>query len=90
MVSIIGGEKKMISVCDDCEYTVTIADLIETLAGLDKYLLRIWVTVSELPFVFNQGYDLNFLQESIRIQRGNVVEYIFYDLISYVRVINES
>lgn len=80
----------MISVCDDCEYTVTIADLIETLAGLDKYLLKIWVTGSELPFGFDHEYDLHFLQESIRIQRGNVVEYIFYDLISYVRVINES
>jgi len=80
----------MIDVCDDCEYTITIADLIETLASCDKFVIRIWLTGSELPFVYNQNHDFIFLQESIRICDGRSVMYIFYDMISYVRVINED
>ena len=80
----------MISVCQDCEYTVLIADLIETLSAMDKFVLRIWIGNNELPFLFNHEYDIKFLQEGIRIQKMNVVEYIFYDVITELRVIDES
>ena len=80
----------MISVCDDCEYTTMIADLIETLASMDKFLLKIWIGNSELPYLFNHNHDIRFLQEGVRIQNENVVEYIFYDIINDLRVINES
>ena len=80
----------MISLCDDCEYTILIADLIETLASMKKFVLRIWIGSNELPLMFNHEYDVKFLQEGIRIQKNNVVEYIFYDVITEVRVIDES
>lgn len=81
----------MISVCDDCEYTVIIADLIITLSDLEKkephlFTLKIWSSGRELPFEFENHCDFNFLQEGIRIEDGRAVMYIYYDTIEYVRV----
>lgn len=80
----------MISVCDDCEYTILFADLIETLSALDKFILEVYVNGCELPFVFESDNDFHFIQEGVRISDGNDVMYLFYDTIAYVRVCNES
>lgn len=80
----------MISVAEDCEYAILFADLIETLSRLDKFVLKIWVNGSELPFEFYSSFDFHFVQEGIRISDGNDVMYVFYDTITYVRVLNES
>ena len=77
----------MIKVCDDCEYTILIADLIETLASLDEFILKIWITGTELPFTCDDRMDLDFLQEGIRFSNENVVLYIFYDTIATIKVV---
>ena len=76
----------MISVCDDCEYSTLVADLILKLNEYDKFKLNIWVNNTELPFVFNQTWDFHFLQEGIRVSKHDVVIYILYDLISLIDV----
>lgn len=78
----------MIKVCDECEYTILIADLIETLAGLDDFLLRIWVNGSEISYDFkSKDKDFEFLQEGLKISDEAMIDYIFYDTIVSVKVI---
>ena len=84
----------MISVCDDCEFTVLIADVIITLSELEKrephlFTLKIWCNGRDLPFNFENHCDFNFLQEGIRIEDGRAVMYIWYDTIEYIRVDKE-
>ena len=43
----------MISVEDDNEYSILIADLIKTLGGTEKYLLKIWLRGTELSFNYS-------------------------------------
>lgn len=76
----------MIAKCDECEYTVSVADLMVTLDKLDKFDLKIWISSSELPFEYSEKDDFQFLQESLKIVTDTVVEYIFYDIITLVRV----
>ena len=52
----------MIDVCDDCEYSIVIADLIESLAKLDMFTLNVWTNMRDLPFVFENHCDFLFLQ----------------------------
>ena len=82
----------MITVEDDCEFTILVADLIKTLALFDKKLfeLDIWVSGCELPLTFENSCDFHFMQEGVRIIRGNIVEYVFYDVITYVKVISKE
>lgn len=75
----------MISVADDNEFTVLIADLIETMARLDKFTLELWVG-SELPLTVNESCDYYFMQEGVRISAGRKILWIFYDLIAMVRL----
>ena len=76
----------MIAKCDDCEYTVSIADLMSTLSFLDKFTLKIWISGSELPFEYTEADDFKFLQESLKIMTDTAIEYIFYDIIQLVRI----
>ena len=77
-----------ISVCDECEYTVLIADLIETLASLDLFMLKIWVNGSEISYDFkSKEKDFEFLQEGLKISDNEMIDYIFYDTIVSVKVI---
>lgn len=80
----------MIAKCEDCEYTVSIADLMVTLSKLDKFELKIWITGTELPFEYSEKDDFKFLQESLKIVTDSAVEYIFYDIIQLVRINYES
>ena len=80
--------------CEDCEYSVLIADLMVTLDSMDVFLLKIWTGGKELPFEFTEEHELVFLQEGIRTQRTTElfgesrtsVGYIFYDTIDNIQV----
>ncbi len=82
----------MIDVGDDCEFATLIAELIKTLSAFDKglFVLKVWVTGTELPFIFENHCDFLFLQEGIRITDKEDVLFLWYDTIAYIRVINES
>ncbi len=85
---LIGGKDVMIQVCDDCEYTILIADLIESLARSDSFLLRIWVSGSEISYDFRSfEKDFKFLQEGLKISDEEMIDYIFYDTIVSIKVI---
>lgn len=75
----------MIKVAEDNEFTVLIADLIETMARLDKFTLELWIG-SELPITVNESCDYYFMQEGVRISAGRKILWIFYDLIVMVRL----
>lgn len=77
----------MIKVCDDCEYTVLIADLIETLASLDEFRLKMWVNGNEIPYTFHSGMaDFEFLQEGLKISNKENIQYLFYDTLISIMV----
>lgn len=76
----------MIDVCDDCEYSIVIADLIESLAKLEMFTLNVWTNMRDLPFVFENHCDFLFLQEGIRIEDDRGIYYVPYDGIEYIRV----
>ena len=76
----------MISKCDDCEYTILIAELMVTLSKLDKFTLMIWVNTSELPFIYSDEHDIKFLQEGIMIVTSSMIDFLFYDIITNVRI----
>ena len=81
----------MIELCDDCDYTILVADLIATLMTMDKdnqvFTLKIWITGSELPFEFESYNHFDFLQEGIRVESNERIVYLFYDIISQIEVI---
>jgi hypothetical protein len=79
----------MISIADDNEFTVLIADFIETIARLHKFSLELWIG-SELPITVNESCDYHFMQEGVRISAGKQVLWIFYDTITMVRLKYES
>ena len=80
----------MIELCDDCDYSVIVADFIATLMTLDKddkrFCVRIWISNTELPFKFDSDCHFDFLQEGIRVEENNTINYIFYDLITCIEV----
>ena len=80
----------MISICDDCEYTILVADLIATLMTLDKnnekFVLKLWYNNRELPFGFEENCAFDFLQEGIRIDNMNTILYLWYDAIECFEV----
>lgn len=81
----------MIELCDDCDYTILIADLIATLMTMDKdskpFTLKIWITGSELPFEFESFNHFDFLQEGIRVETSDKIVYLFYDVINQLEVV---
>ena len=81
----------MIEVCDDCEYTILIADLIATLMTMNKdnesFTLKIWITGSELPFEFESFNHFDFLQEGIRVETSEKIVYLFYDVINQMEIV---
>lgn len=81
----------MISVEDENEFTVLFGDLIKTMSVFDDgvFGLYLWLSGSELPFTFCNSCDFHFMQEGIRIIDENSVHYIFYDTITYIKVIKK-
>ena len=80
----------MISIDDNAEYTLFVANLIETLSHTDVFVLKVWINGSELPFEFNQDCSFYFTQEGFRVDTGMWIDYIFYDNIMSLRVIYEG
>ncbi len=77
----------MISKMNDNEYSFIIADLMVTLDGLKDFVVKFWICGRELPFIFDEESDFCFMQEGIRIEKDNRVNYIFYDSIDNVQVL---
>lgn len=80
----------MISICDDNEFSVLIADFIETLSGTEKYVLKIWLRGTVLPYEYDESFDYHFMQEGVRIMNHNRIDWMFYDEIASMRVIYEN
>ena len=76
----------MIAKCDDCEYSITIADLMVTLSHLDSFELKILIGNNVLPNEYSEKDDFKFLQESLKVVTDSTVEYIFYDIIHLVEI----
>ena len=76
----------MISVCDDCEFSILVADLIKTLNDTQKYILKIWLRGTELAFTYTNEWNYHFMQEGVRIMDNEQIDWIFYDEIAFVRV----
>lgn len=81
----------MIELCDDCDYTILIADLIATLITFEKdkesFELKIWYSNTEIPFLFDSDSLFSFLQEGLRVEYNSKITYLFYDLITSIEVI---
>ena len=75
-----------ISIADDNEFTIMIADFIETLAGTGEFILKIWINNSEIPYVYNEKDSFYFMQEGFRVSSKGVIDWFFYDTISTVRL----
>lgn len=81
----------MIELCDECDYSITIADFIATLMTYEKhntpFSVKIWSSSSELPFEFDSDAHFTFLQEGLRVETKEKVSYIFYDVMVTMDVI---
>ena len=75
-----------IKVAGDNEFTVLIADFIETLAGTGEFILKIWINNSEIPYVYDEKNSFYFMQEGFRVSGRGVIDWFFYDTISTVRL----
>lgn len=79
----------MIDKCDDCEYSVLIAELMTYLSGLDDFIMKIWAN-SEIPFTLHGMWDYYFLQEGLKVDTGKKMIYIPYDVINGIYVIYDK
>ena len=75
-----------VTVHQDSEFSILVADFIETVASTTKFLLLIWINGSELPFEFDQDCIFYFMQEGFRVSKNKTIDYIFYDNIASVRL----
>lgn len=77
----------MITLDEDSEFTLLFKDFIETLVGTEKFLLKIWVSGSEIPYQYDETFNYHFIQEGFRVMNGVYIDYHFYDTITGIRVI---
>lgn len=75
-----------ITIADDNEFTVLIADFIETLAGTGKFVLKIWINGNEIPYKFTDEDSFYFMQEGVRISSLGHIDWFFYDTITTMRL----
>ena len=75
-----------VNLCDDCDFSTLIADIIETIAGTEKFELKIWINGSELPLTTNECCNFYFLQEGVRISAGRQIVWVFYDTINGMKL----
>ena len=79
-----------ITLCEDCEFSILVADLIKTINDTSKFLLKIWLRGTELSFNYSDEWDYHFMQEGVRIMNNEQIDWIFYDEIAFVRVYYEN
>ena len=75
-----------ISTAKDCEYTITIADLMTQLSQLEHFTISFWINNYEIPEKFDESWDFLFLQESVKISNDDEIKYVHYDVITFIRV----
>ena len=75
-----------ISVAEDNEFTILIGDFIKTLAGTDRFVLKVWITGSEVPYIFTDEDKFYFMQEGFRVSQGKHIDWFFYDNIVSMRL----
>lgn len=78
----------MIDVESESEFTVLVADLIVKLADLKEFKLLVWISGSEIAYEFDSYCDFYFMQEGFRVSYENVIDYIYYDMISGIKVVS--
>ena len=78
-----------ITVAEDNEFSIIIADFIETLANTEKFVLKIWIN-SEIPYEFDETCDFYFMQEGFRVLSMKRIDWFFYDNIVSMRLYHES
>ncbi len=76
----------MICVDENAEFTLLIADLIETLSKTSHFIFKVWITSSELPLEYDEESCFYFTQEGFRVDNGSVIDYIFYDNIMSFKI----
>ena len=79
-----------IEILDDCEFTVLMAEFIKSLAGHDKFTVKIWISGSEIAYTYNHKSDFMFMQEGFSINTGEWIDYLYYDTIVAMRIYYES
>lgn len=76
---------------DDIEYSGIIQNVIETLSELDRYIVRIWVDGTEIPYWVFDDDTIEFLHESIKItkvEKGTkTTTWILYGIIMSFEVV---
>ena len=75
-----------ITLCDVCEFSILVADLIKTINDTSKFLLKIWLRGTELSFDYSDEWNYHFMQEGVRIMNNEQIDWISYDEIAFVRV----
>jgi len=75
---------------EDIEYSGIINDVIDSLSNLDKYILRIWVDGTEIPFSVFHDDEIEFLHESVKITSTEgstkTISWILYGIIMSFKV----
>ena len=77
----------MIHIAEDQEYPTVIASFIETLAGLDAFVVRLWTNNSELAMTFTDDDSFMFYDGGIKICHENRIIFVFYDVINGIEVL---
>lgn len=80
----------MIHVAEEQEFPTLIASFIETLAGLDAFVVRLWTNNSELAMTFTDDDSFFFYDGGIKIYHENKVIFVFYDVINGIEVLREG
>ena len=78
----------MISKTENCEYSFMIADLMVTLDSLEEQSKKynLYISQGEYKFTWDNGWDLQFLQEGIKASRDGRVFYVLYDLMELIEI----
>ena len=70
---------------DNIEYSGIIQNVVETLSEMEKYVLRIWVDGTEVPYLIFGDDEIEFLHESVKIttveDRTRKITWILYGII---------
>ena len=77
----------MIGLDKDSEYTLFIKDFIETLSKTEKFVLKVWVSGSELPYIYDESHHFYFMEGGFRVMDNHYIDYHFYDTITGLRII---
>ena len=75
-----------ITVAKDNDFTIIIADFIKILASANRFVLKIWISGSEVPYIFSDEDKFYFMQEGFRVTQKKHTDWFFYDNIVSMRL----